>query len=65
MSEDPVFARSAWGTNRYVYNHRNPVGLALIVIAPIVAICAMIGLGTAPGGARANYARPFTKVPRT
>ncbi|MCM9083083.1 hypothetical protein OG818_15425 [Streptomyces virginiae] len=44
MSEDPVFARSAWGTNRYVYNHRNPVGLALIVIAPIVAICAMIGL---------------------
>ncbi|MFF5701037.1 hypothetical protein ACFY7H_00745 [Streptomyces sp. NPDC012794] len=44
MSEEPVFTRSEWGTNRYVYNHRNPVGLALIIIAPIVAVGAMTGL---------------------
>ncbi|PZG07101.1 hypothetical protein [Nonomuraea aridisoli] len=28
---EPVFVRSKWGTNRYVYNPRNPVGAALIV----------------------------------
>ncbi|WP_031087323.1 hypothetical protein [Streptomyces sp. NRRL WC-3549] len=27
---DRVFVRSKWGTNRYVYNPRNPVGRALI-----------------------------------
>ncbi|MFI6491365.1 hypothetical protein [Streptomyces sp. NPDC050564] len=27
---EPVFVRSKWGTNRYVYNPNNPVGLALI-----------------------------------
>lgn len=30
---EPVFLRSEWGTNRYVYNHRNPVGRALIVLS--------------------------------
>ena len=28
---EPVFIRSKWGTNRYVYNPNNPVGLSLIV----------------------------------
>ncbi|MFJ6784720.1 hypothetical protein [Streptomyces yangpuensis] len=44
MNEEPVFVRSRWGANRYVYNHRNPAGLALIIIAPVVAIIAMICL---------------------
>ncbi|MGC5345807.1 hypothetical protein ACPXCE_26680 [Streptomyces sp. DT24] len=35
---EPVLKRSKWGTNRYVYNHRNPVGMALIVITPVIAI---------------------------
>ncbi|WP_405419319.1 hypothetical protein [Streptomyces erythrochromogenes] len=43
MTEEPVFVRSNWGTSRYVYNHRNPVGLTLIVITPFIAIGAMIG----------------------
>ncbi|WP_225833233.1 hypothetical protein [Streptomyces sp. NK08204] len=30
---EPVFKRSKWGTNRYEYNPRNPVGFALIVVA--------------------------------
>lgn len=30
--DEPVFKRSKWGTNRYSYNPRNPVGLALIII---------------------------------
>jgi hypothetical protein len=29
--DDRVFVRSNWGTNRYVYNARNPVGRVLIV----------------------------------
>ncbi|MDG4856675.1 hypothetical protein P8605_00575 [Streptomyces sp. T-3] len=41
---EPVFIRSRWGTSRYVYNHRNPIGLALIVITPIAAIIAMLVL---------------------
>ncbi|MFF3290664.1 hypothetical protein [Streptomyces sp. NPDC003023] len=28
---EPVFVRSKWGTNRYVYNANNPVGMALII----------------------------------
>ncbi|WKU46575.1 hypothetical protein Q3V23_22360 [Streptomyces sp. VNUA116] len=37
----PVFIRQRYGT-RWVYNHRNPVGLALIMIVPIVAIGALL-----------------------
>ncbi|MFG3344298.1 hypothetical protein ACGF1Z_04435 [Streptomyces sp. NPDC048018] len=44
MSEEPVFVRSKWGTGRYVYNHRNPVGLALIVLAPLIALGVMFGM---------------------
>ncbi|MFG3497230.1 hypothetical protein [Streptomyces sp. NPDC047928] len=35
--DEPVFVRSNWGTNRYVYNTRNPVGLALTVGALLFA----------------------------
>ncbi|WP_424889514.1 hypothetical protein [Streptomyces sp. XH2] len=39
--DQPVFIRQRYGT-RWVYNHRNPVGLALIMIVPIVAIGALL-----------------------
>lgn len=41
MSEDhdtePVFVRSNWGTNRYVYNPNSPVGMALIIASLLFA----------------------------
>ncbi|MEU5186167.1 hypothetical protein AB0G83_03280 [Streptomyces klenkii] len=39
--DHPLFIRQRYGT-RWVYNHRNPVGLALIMIVPIVAIGALL-----------------------
>ncbi|MBB5119646.1 hypothetical protein AF335_27955 [Streptomyces eurocidicus] len=33
----PLFTRRRYGS-RWVYNDRNPGGLALIVIAPVVAV---------------------------
>ncbi|MET9415959.1 hypothetical protein ABZY03_17620 [Streptomyces klenkii] len=39
--DQPVFIRQRYGS-RWVYNHRNPVGLALIMIVPIVAIAALL-----------------------
>ncbi|WP_406529252.1 hypothetical protein [Streptomyces sp. I8-5] len=44
MSEEPVFIRSKLGTSRYVYNHRNPVGLALIILTPLVALGVLFGM---------------------
>ncbi|GHG24641.1 hypothetical protein [Streptomyces hydrogenans] len=44
MSEEPVFVRSGWGSGRYVYNHRNPVGRALIVLAPLIALGGLFGM---------------------
>ncbi|MER7622188.1 hypothetical protein [Streptomyces sp. NPDC126503] len=44
MSEEPVFVRSRWGTGRYVYNHRSPVGLALIVLTSFVALGVLFGM---------------------
>ncbi|MFE0763471.1 hypothetical protein [Streptomyces smyrnaeus] len=41
---EPVFLRSRWETNRYVYNPHNPIGCALIVISLLFAIGAMYGL---------------------
>ncbi|MEU7278490.1 hypothetical protein AB0A69_06830 [Streptomyces sp. NPDC045431] len=41
---EPVFVRSKWGTNRYVYNPRNPVGVALIVLSLLFAAGAMYSL---------------------
>jgi len=38
--DEPVFKRSRWGTNRYVYNPHNPIGLALIVLS--IALVAMM-----------------------
>ncbi|MFE3905415.1 hypothetical protein ACFXPY_35300, partial [Streptomyces sp. NPDC059153] len=44
MSEEPVFIRSKLGTSRYVYNHRNPVGLALTILTPLVALGVLFGM---------------------
>ncbi|MCD9142782.1 hypothetical protein [Streptomyces albireticuli] len=35
--ERPLFTRRRYGS-RWVYNHRNPAGLALIMIAPVVTV---------------------------
>ena len=53
--DEPVFKRSRWGANRYYYNPRNPVGLALIVISLLFA-------GTMPF-LMANHAGPFAPPP--
>lgn len=29
--DEPIFIRSNWGTSRYVYNPRNPIGVGLII----------------------------------
>ncbi|MGK5732406.1 hypothetical protein [Streptomyces sp. URMC 124] len=39
--DQPVFTRQRYGT-RWVYHHRNPMGLALIVLTPIIAIGALL-----------------------
>lgn len=38
---EPVFKKSAWGTNRYVYNSNNPVGIVLIVSSVVFALVMM------------------------
>jgi hypothetical protein len=38
---DRIFVRSKWGTNRYVYNPDNPVGMALIVATLLFAAGAL------------------------
>ncbi|MGT2531961.1 hypothetical protein ACU4GG_36585 [Streptomyces nojiriensis] len=53
--DEPVFKRSKWGTNRYYYNPRNPVGLALIVLSVLLAGTMMILM--------ANRAGPFAPEP--
>ncbi|MFF2652144.1 hypothetical protein [Streptomyces sp. NPDC058045] len=35
--DEPVFKRNRWGTNRYEFNPRNPVGCALIVLVLVFA----------------------------
>ncbi|MCF6525103.1 hypothetical protein [Streptomyces sp. JJ36] len=40
--DEPVFKRSRWGTNHYVYNPHNPVGLALILITVVVGAVVML-----------------------
>ncbi|MBQ0830858.1 hypothetical protein [Streptomyces tagetis] len=39
---EPVFKRSKWGTTRYAYNPRNPVGFALIVVTLVVVGVVML-----------------------
>ncbi|RVU21443.1 hypothetical protein EOT10_25860 [Streptomyces antnestii] len=44
MSDDRVFVRSKWGTNRYVYNAANPIGMALIIGSLLFAAAGMFFL---------------------
>lgn len=53
--DEPVFTRSRWGTNRYYYNPRNPIGLALIVITLLFVGRMMILM--------ANRAGPYEPAP--
>ncbi|MEU3403108.1 hypothetical protein ABZ766_04010 [Streptomyces sp. NPDC006670] len=53
--DEPVFRRSTWGTNRYYYNPRNPLGLALIV-GTMLFVGTMLILVT-------NRAGPFKPAP--
>ncbi|MFD4594704.1 hypothetical protein [Streptomyces rubiginosohelvolus] len=42
--DEPIFIRSNWGTSRYVYNPRNPVGMGLIIGSLLFAAVAMYSL---------------------
>ncbi|MFF0450453.1 hypothetical protein ACFYT4_29395 [Streptomyces sp. NPDC004609] len=53
--DERVFRRSTWGTNRYVYNSRNPLGRVLIAAA-VLALAALLVL-------MANRAGPFAPSP--
>ncbi|WP_327134467.1 hypothetical protein OG311_31740 [Streptomyces sp. NBC_01343] len=53
--DEPVFKRSKWGTNRYSYNPRNPVGLALVIITLLFVGTMMILM--------ANRVGPFKPAP--
>ncbi|MCG3041727.1 hypothetical protein L7D48_14340 [Streptomyces sp. S1A] len=51
---EPPFVRSDWGTNRYVYNHRSPIGRSFIVISLAIAAGGLVLRGPL---------RPLTPVP--
>ncbi|MET9645748.1 hypothetical protein ACFZB6_10870 [Streptomyces syringium] len=42
---EPLLVRQRYG-NRWVYHHRNPGGLALVVITPIVAVLTLWALSS-------------------
>ncbi|MFM9373472.1 hypothetical protein [Streptomyces sp. Da 82-17] len=46
---EPVFKKSRWGTNRYVYNLNNPVGLALAIGSVLFAGVMMLMMETRSG----------------
>ncbi|MFD3701006.1 hypothetical protein ACFWUZ_33570 [Streptomyces sp. NPDC058646] len=52
---EPVFKRSKWGTQRYYYNPRHPIGLTLIIITPLLAGTMLVLM--------ANRAGPFAPEP--
>nr|WSX47636.1 hypothetical protein OG409_00770 [Streptomyces sp. NBC_00974] len=52
---EPVFKRSKWGTQRYYYNPRNPIGLTLIIISLLFTGTMMLLM--------ANRAGPFAPEP--
>ncbi|TXS56563.1 hypothetical protein [Streptomyces sp. t39] len=46
---EPVLKRSRWGTNRYVYNADNPLGMVLIVLSVVVTVIVLVMLQTRSG----------------
>ncbi|MFF2328799.1 MULTISPECIES: hypothetical protein [unclassified Streptomyces] len=61
--DEPVFIRSKWGTSRYVYNPRNPVGLALIVITLLFVAVALILMETSSGPFATPEPTPWSPAP--
>ncbi|MFD4370855.1 hypothetical protein [Streptomyces sp. NPDC058486] len=43
-SDEPVFKKSRWGTNRYTYNPNNPIGMALIILTLAVTLFALVAM---------------------
>lgn len=72
QGDEPVFVRSKWGTARYVYNPKHPVGVALIVGSILLAVGGMVYINDGAnwsegelrdavhGAARALQAEPQT-----
>ncbi|GGT62532.1 hypothetical protein GCM10010207_72530 [Streptomyces atratus] len=61
--DEPVFIRSKWGTSRYVYNPRNPVGLALILISLLFAVVMLILMQERMGPFARPEPTPWSTVP--
>ncbi|WP_327274584.1 hypothetical protein OG609_23290 [Streptomyces sp. NBC_01224] len=61
--DEPVFIRSKWGTSRYVYNPRNPIGLALILITPLLAVVILILMQERVGPFARPEPTPSSTVP--
>ncbi|MFJ1617395.1 MULTISPECIES: hypothetical protein [unclassified Streptomyces] len=61
--DEPVFIRSKWGTSRYVYNPRNPVGLALIVITLLFVVVMLILMRERAGPFAPPEPTPWSTVP--
>ncbi|WP_030771846.1 MULTISPECIES: hypothetical protein [unclassified Streptomyces] len=62
--DEPVFKRSKWGTNRYYYNPRNPIGLALIVITLLFGAIIMILMPNRAGPFKPTAPDPTPWTPR-
>ncbi|MFB7588992.1 hypothetical protein [Streptomyces sp. NPDC056169] len=54
-NDEPVFKKSKWGTNRYVYNANNPIGLVLIIATSAFVIVMLVLME--------NRAGPFAPTP--
>ncbi|WTW95097.1 hypothetical protein OG216_17675 [Streptomycetaceae bacterium NBC_01309] len=39
---EPLFVHSRWGMGFRVFNHRNPIGLALLIVVPTIATLGLI-----------------------
>ncbi|MFF2406768.1 hypothetical protein [Streptomyces sp. NPDC058092] len=61
--DEPVFIRSKWGTSRYVYNPRNPVGLALILSSLLFAVVMLILMEQRVGPFAPPEPTPWSTVP--
>ncbi|MER7622189.1 hypothetical protein [Streptomyces sp. NPDC126503] len=59
--DEPVFNKSRWGTSCYVYNPKNPIGLAMIIVSSLAVIVMVLLMeyrtdlhAARPGGARGS-----------
>lgn len=63
--DEPVFKKSKWGTSRYVYNARNPIGLALIVATGVFAIVMLVLMENRAGPFAPPAPSPTWNPPRS